>query len=70
MTEAAITQLLGMGFPGTVILALAIAYRNKDKKLEETNEKRVSESREAIKIIEQSTNTIETLTEVVRGRGN
>jgi hypothetical protein len=70
MTEAAVTQLLGMGFPGIVILALAVAYRNKDKKLEETNEKRVAESREAIKIIEQSTNTIETLTEVVRGRGH
>jgi hypothetical protein len=70
MTDAAITQLLGMGFPGVVILALAIAYNKKDKKLEETNEKRVAEAREAIKIIEQSTNTIETLTEVVRGRGN
>ena len=68
MDPAAITELLKLGLPGVVILALAYAYVSKDKKLDETNEKRIAEARETVKVIEQSTNTLETLTEVLRDR--
>ncbi len=69
MTEAAIGVLLQYGLAGVGLLALGVAYVRKDKKLDEVNEKRVSEAREAIKAIEQNTNTVETLTEVLRERG-
>jgi len=68
MTADAITELLKLGLPGIVIIALAIGYLNKDKKLDETQEKRIAESRESIKAIEQSTNALESLTEVLRDR--
>ena len=60
--------LLQYGLPGVVILALGLAYIRKDNKLDEVNEKRIAESRETIKAIEQNTNTLETLTEVIRDR--
>jgi hypothetical protein len=63
-----VSALLNLGLPGIVILALAYAYVKKDAKVDEVNEKRIAESREAIKAIEQSTNTLETLTEVLRER--
>lgn len=60
--------LLSYGLPGIVILALGIAYLRKDAKLDEVNEKRIAEGREAIKAIEQNTNTMDTLTELLRDR--
>lgn len=60
--------LLSYGLPGVVIMALAIGYLRKDAKLDEVNEKRIAESREVVKTIEQNTNTLEILTEVVRDR--
>lgn len=68
MDPAAITELLKLGLPGVVILALAIAYLKKDAKIDEINEKRIAEARESVKAIEQSTNALETLTEVLRDR--
>lgn len=68
MDPAAITELIKLGLPGIVILALALAYLRKDQKIDEINEKRIAESRESIKAIEQNTNTLETLTEVLRDR--
>lgn len=68
MTDAAITVLLQYGLAGVGLLALGIAYVRKDKKLDEVNEKRIAEARESIKAIEQNTNTLETLTEVLRDR--
>lgn len=68
MTSAAIDYLVSMGLPGIVILALGVGYVRKDKRLEEINEKRIVEARESLKAIEQSTNTLETLTEVLRER--
>lgn len=60
--------LLSYGLPGIVILGLGLAYIRKDAKLDEVNEKRIAESREVVKTIEQNTNTLEILTEVVRDR--
>lgn len=61
--------LLNYGLAGIVILALGIAYIRKDQKLDEIQEKRIAEAREAIKAIDQTTNALETLTEVLRERG-
>jgi len=68
MTDAAIGILLQYGLAGVGLLALGIAYVRKDKKLDETQEKRIAESRETVKAIEQNTNTLEMLTEVIRDR--
>lgn len=68
MNPEAISGLLSLGLPGIVILALAYAYIKKDNKVDEVNERRIAESRESIKAIEQNTNTLETLTEVLRDR--
>lgn len=51
--------IIGMGF---AVVALARAYNA-------IQEKRIAESRESIKAIETNTNTLETLTEVLRERG-
>lgn len=68
MDPAAITELLKLGLPGVVILALAIAYLKKDAKIDEINEKRIAEARESVKAIEQSTNALEGLTDILRDR--
>lgn len=65
-----INQLLPMGLPGVVIIALAWAYYKKDQKVDELNEKRIAEGRESIKAIEQTTAALETLTEVIKERRN
>jgi hypothetical protein len=68
MDPAAITELLKLGLPGIVILALAYAYLRKDAKIDEINEKRIAEARESVKAIEQSTNALEGLTDILRDR--
>lgn len=68
MDPAAITELVKLGLPGIVILALGIGYMRKDAKLDEVNEKRIAEGRETVKAIEQNTNMLETLTELLRDR--
>jgi hypothetical protein len=68
MDPAAITELIKLGLPGIVILALAYAYLRKDNKIDEINEKRIAEARESVKAIEQSTNALEGLTDILRDR--
>lgn len=68
MDPASISELIKLGLPGIVILALGTAYLRKDKQLADINEKRIAESRETIKAIEQSTNTLESLVEVLKDR--
>lgn len=70
MTDAAVSVLLQYGLAGVGLLVLGIAYVRKDKKLDEVQETRIAEARESIKAIEQNTNTLETLTEVLRERKN
>jgi hypothetical protein len=61
--------LLEQGVLGLVILLLIIAVVYLFKAHQNIQEKRVVESRESIKAIEANTNTLETLTEVLRERG-
>ena len=60
---------LGQGILGVIIVALAATVVALYRKVNEIQEKRIAESREAIKAIEQNTNTVDTLTEVMRERG-
>lgn len=57
------------GILGLVAVALGYAFYRLWGKYEEVQEKRIAESRESIKAIEQNTNTLETMTEVLRERG-
>jgi len=70
----AITEaLFEKGVLGIVVIMLltAVVYlykqvNEKQKEKDELQEKRIAESRESVKAIEQNTNTIETLTEVLK----
>jgi hypothetical protein len=59
---------LKQGVLGLVIIALGFAVVYLFKKYSEIQEKRIAESRESIKAIEQNTNTLDTMTEVLRER--
>ena len=66
--DAVATALLQQGFPGIVILALGfVAYRlfgiNSD-----LHEKRLTDSRTTIDAINKNTNSLESLTEILRDR--
>lgn len=68
---------LEQGLLGAIVLALIAAviflYNQVNKKQMEKDgiqEKRIAESRESIKAIEQNTNTLETLTEVFKATKN
>lgn len=56
------------GVLGLIIVALGYVCWNLWKKYDEIQEKRISESRESIKAIEQNTNTLDTLAELLRDR--
>lgn len=60
--------LANYGLPGFGLLALGYAYVRKDNKLDECNEKRIAEARETIKAIDQNTNSLEILAELLRDR--
>lgn len=57
------------GVLGLVIIALGFAVVFLYRKLNEIYEKRIAESRESVKAVEQNTATLETLTEVLRAQG-
>lgn len=61
--------LLEQGILGIVILLLIGAVVFLYKKVNEVQEKRIAESREGIKAVEQNTNTLDTLAQVLRERG-
>ncbi len=60
---------LNQGVLGLVIVGLAFAVIYLFKAYQNIQEQRIAESRECIKAIESNTNTLETLTEVLRERG-
>ena len=60
---------LDQGVLGLVIVGLAFAVVYLFKAYQNIQEQRIAESREAIKAIESNTNTLETMTEVLRERG-
>lgn len=67
--DAAIKGFLEHGVLGLVIVVLLYAIGKLWSKYDDVQEKRIVESREAIKAIEANTNTLETMTEVLRERG-
>lgn len=67
--EQVITGFLDKGVLGLVIVAMGFVLWRLWSKYDEIQEKRIAESRESIKAIEQNTNTLETMTEVLRERG-
>lgn len=60
--------LLQNGLPGVIIVALLYAVGKLWVANNEIQEKRIAESRDSIKAIEQNSNTLETMTEVLRDR--
>ena len=67
--DKVIQGFLDQGVLGLIIVALGVAVVALAKAYNNIQEKRIAESREGIKAIEQNTNTMETLTEVLRERG-
>lgn len=67
--DKAIDLFLDKGILGAIIIVLGVTVLALARKYNEIQEKRIVESREAIKTIEQNTNTLETMTEVLRERG-
>lgn len=66
--NAVIDGFAKQGVLGLVILALGAAVIYLFKAYQGIQEKRIAESRESIKAIEQNTNTLETMTEVLKDR--
>jgi hypothetical protein len=67
--EVVATWFAEQGVFGMIILALGYGFVRLWNQKDELQEKRVAESRESIKAIEQNTNTLDTMTEVLRERG-
>ena len=67
--ETVIAWFENQGIFGIIILALGYGFVRLWNQKDELQEKRIAESRESIKAIEQNTNTLETMTEVLRERG-
>lgn len=67
--DAVTEGFLKQGVLGLIIVALGFAVVFLYRKVNEIQEKRIAEAREGIKAVEQSTNTLETLTEVLRAQG-
>lgn len=66
--DKVIQGFLDQGVLGLVIVALGFLVWKLWNKYDDIQEKRIAESREAIKAIESNTNTLETMTEVLRER--
>lgn len=67
--DSVIKGFLDQGVLGLIIVALGFAVWKLYSKYDEVQEKRIAESRESVKAVEQNTNTLETMTEVLRERG-
>lgn len=67
--DAVVKGFLDQGVLGLVIIGLGFALIYVFKLYNEVQEKRIAESREGVKAIEQNTNTLDTMTEVLRERG-
>ncbi len=66
--DAIIQGFLDQGILGLVIVGLGFIAWRLWSKYDEIQEKRIAESRESIKAIEQNTNTLDTLVELLRDR--
>ncbi len=66
--DAIVKGFLDQGVLGLVIVGLGFIAWRLWSKYDEIQEKRIAESRESIKAIEQNTNTLDTLAELLRDR--
>lgn len=66
--DRVIEGFANQGVLGLVILALGFFCWRLWSKYDEIQEKRIAEARDGIKAIEQNTNTLDTMTEVLRER--
>ncbi len=60
--------LLEKGILGIIILALSLAIMKLWSKVNEIQEARLAELRESVKAIDQNTNTLDTMTELLRAQ--
>lgn len=67
--QPVINGFLQQGVLGLVVVGLGFAVWILYNKINDIQEKRIAETRESVKAIEQSTNTLDTLTEVLRAQG-
>ena len=67
--DKVIQGFLDQGVLGLIIIGMGFVLWRLWSKYDEVQEKRIAESREGIKAIEQNTNSMDTLTEVLRERG-
>lgn len=67
--QPVVDVFLTKGILGAIIVALGFVVVVLWRKYDDIQEKRIAESRESIKAIEQNTNTLDTMTEVLRERG-
>lgn len=68
MVDKIADALLANGISGIAIIILLYAVYKLWLKYDEVQEKRIAESREATKAIEQNTNTLDILSEVLKDR--
>lgn len=68
--DEVVAAFLKQGVLGLVVLALGYAVYYLFNQYKDIQEKRIAENRETTKAIEQNTNTLETLSEVLRERRN
>lgn len=66
MPQGVINGFLNQGVLGLVVVALGFAVWLLWRQVNDIQEKRIAEMREGVKAVEQNTNTLETLTEVLR----
>lgn len=66
--DSVVKGFLDQGVLGLVIIALGTISWRLWSKYDEIQEKRIAESRESIKAIEQNTNSMDTLAELLRDR--
>lgn len=67
--DSVVKGFLDQGVLGLVIVGLGFAVVYLFNKYTDIQEKRIAESRESIKAIEQNTTTLDTMTQVLRERG-
>jgi hypothetical protein len=66
--DAVVAGLLDQGILGLMIVGLGFSSVKLWSKYDEIQEKRIAESREIIKAVEQNTNTLDILVELMRDR--
>ncbi len=66
--DKVVQGFLDQGVLGLLIISMGFVIWRLWSKYDEVQEKRIAEARESVKAVEQNTNTLETMTEVLRER--